>query len=166
MTKLLPAILASGVLIAACASAADKPPPRGIAPPARIPDPVVPAASGEKVSIASVPLAVRRAIVADAAKRFVVDEDSVVLINSESVTWNDGAMGCPEPGRMYTQMLVPGFRVTAKTTSGQMLYHTDSRGTVVTCGTGYFQPGAKQLPANPAASEPRTQPPQPRAPDR
>lgn len=167
MSKLLPVILASAVLIAACASAADKPgTPRGVAPPNRVPDPVVPAIPGERVDIASVPTAVRRAVVADAARRFTVSENSVVLINSESVTWNDGAMGCPEPGQMYTQMLVPGYRVTAKTTSGQMLYHTDSRGTVVTCARGHFQTGPKQLPADPDASEPRTQPPQPKAPDR
>ena len=79
------------------------------------------------------PRAVRRAVAADAARRFAVSENEVVLVNAERLTWSDGAMGCPEPGQMYTQMLVPGFRVTAKTSAGQMLYHTDSRGTAVTC---------------------------------
>ena len=86
------------------------------------------------MTTASMPRAVRRAVVADAARRFKVAESAVVLARAEQVTWSDGSLGCPEPGRMYTQMLVPGFRVTATTTAGQMLYHTDTRGNVVTCG--------------------------------
>jgi hypothetical protein len=170
MPKLLPLFLLSGVLVAACASAADKPAtPRGIAPPTRIPDPVVQPPAGQAVDIASVPREVRRAVVADAAKRFSVSENAVVLVDAERITWSDGALGCPLPGQMYTQMLVPGFRLSAKTTAGQMLYHTDSRGTVVNCAAGHFQTGPKQLPATPAESgagtgaTPRTQP---KTPDR
>jgi hypothetical protein len=169
MSKLLPLFIAS-VLVVACASAAEKPAtPRTIAPPTRIPDPVVPGPPGERVDIASVPRDVRRAVVADAAKRFSVSENEVVLVDAERVTWSDGAIGCPEPGQMYTQMLVPGFRVSAKTTAGQMLYHTDSRGMVVNCAPGHFQAGPKQLPA-PSDGDgvgngatPRTQP---KTPDR
>jgi hypothetical protein len=148
MSKLLPLFIASA-LVAACAVAADKPAtPRAIAPPTRIPEPVVAQApAGEHVNIASVPRGVRRAVVTDAAKRFSVSENDVVLVDAERVTWSDGAMGCPEPGQMYTQMLVEGYRVSAKTSAGQMLYHTDLRGTVVNCAAGHFQTGPKQLPA-------------------
>jgi hypothetical protein len=165
MSKLLPLFIALA-LIASCASAAEKPAtPRVIAPPTRIPDPVVPGPPGERVDIASVPRDVRRAVVADAAKRFSVSENEVVLVGAERVTWSDGALGCPEPGQMYTQMLVAGYRVSAKTTAGQMLYHTDSHGTVVNCAAGHFQTGPKQLPANPSdnGATPRTQP---KTPDR
>ena len=166
MSKLLPMFLAFGVLVAACAVASEKPAtPRGIAPPTRIPDPVVPGPPGEHVDIASVPRAVRRAVVADAAKRFSVNENAVVLVEAERVTWSDGAMGCPERGQMYTQMLVPGYRLSAKTSAGQMLYHTDSRGTVVSCAPVHFQTGPKQLPADSTGNgaTPRTQP---KTPDR
>jgi len=160
-------------MMAASALATDKPStPRGIAPPTRIPDAVVPQPAGEPVDIASVPRAVRRAVAADAARRFAVSENEVVLIDAERLTWSDGSMGCHEPGQMYTQMLVPGFRVTAKTSAGQMVYHTDSRGTAVTCSPAHFQAGPKQLPAHPTdnaagtGAQPRTQPPQPATPDR
>jgi len=174
MSKSLPLLVAFGLGLAVSmaalpSQAADKPAtPRGLAPPTRIPDAVVPQPAGERVDIATVPRAVRRAVAADAARRFAVSENDVVLVNAERLTWSDGAMGCPEPGQMYTQMLVPGFRVTAKTNAGQMLYHTDSRGTAVTCAATHFQTGAKQLPAHPAGSgaEPRTYPPQPATPDR
>ena len=138
-------------------------PPRQIAPPKRIPD-VDPGIAveitqpaGEPVSTASMPRTVRLAVVADAAKRFQVAEDAVVLASAEQVTWGDGSMGCPQPGRSYTQMLVPGFRVTASTTAGRMHYHTDTRGNVVTCG--FPVPHGTGV-------EPRTQLPVKSAPDR
>ena len=33
------------------------------------------------------------------------------VIRAEAVTWSDGALGCPEPGGMYTQALVDGYQV-------------------------------------------------------
>ena len=54
--------------------------------------------------------------------------------------------------------LLPGYRVTARTTSGQFVYHTDERGNVVTCGPLPRRPRA--LPeAGGAGDQPRTQPP-------
>jgi hypothetical protein len=122
--------------LAACAT--DKPAPAGIAPPTRIPDPPAqPAPAGENVTTASVPREVRRAVVADAARRFEVAESAVVLSRAEQVTWNDGSLGCPQPGQMYPQMLVRGFRIWATTSAGQMEYHTDTHGFAVTCGGGH-----------------------------
>jgi hypothetical protein len=144
--------------------------PRGLAPPARIPDAVKDSAQpvGAPVTTASMPRTVRRAVVADAARRFNVAENAVVLVDAEQVTWNDGSLGCAEPGRAYTQALVAGYRVTAKTQAGQMVYHTDDRGSVMTCGAERFKPGDKQLPhdAQGTGAEPRTQPPGRTAPDR
>ena len=56
--------------------------------------------AGEPVTTAatSVPREVRRAVVADAARRFKVAESAVVLTQAEQVTWNDGSLGCPQPG--------------------------------------------------------------------
>ena len=88
---------------------------------------------GTAVSIASVPRTVRQAVVADAARRFTVAESAVVVSDAEQVTWPDGSLGCPQPGMMYTQTLVPGFRLTAKTTGGSLRYHADTRGNLVTC---------------------------------
>jgi|SRR5690349_24817738 len=122
------------------------PSPQQIAPPKRIPDVVIPGVgldgaqpAGEPVNTASMPRVVRRAVVADAARRFQVAESAVVLANAEQVTWSDSALGCPEPGRSYTQMMVEGYRVTATTAAGRLLYHTDMRGNVATCAA---RPGA------------------------
>jgi hypothetical protein len=134
-TSMARLLLAAALIqsVAPQVSAAD-PPPRNIAPPTRIPDPVQPLTpAGDPVSTSAMPEAVRRAVVADAATRFRVSPNDVVLTRAEQVTWPDGSLGCPRPGRSYTQMQVPGFRVVAKTISGELLYHTDGRASAVNC---------------------------------
>jgi hypothetical protein len=123
--------------IAAPGVMAADPPPRTIAPPTRIPDPLPPPTTGEPVSTSAMPEAVRRAVVDDAAKRFKVSPNEVVLTRAEQVTWPNGALGCPRPGLSYTQMVVPGFRVVAKTASGELLYHTDGHASIVHCAAAY-----------------------------
>lgn len=131
VTLLVVAVFAAG----AAGAQEAKPPPRVIAPPTRIPNPedttMLP--EGKPVSTTAVPRTVRRAVVADAAKRFKVAESAVVLTRAEQLDWPDASLGCPEPGKVYTQMLVLGFRVVAKTTEGEMLYHTDTQGTARNC---------------------------------
>jgi len=125
-------------------------PPAQIAPPQRIPDiasgPLVETLqpAGQPVNTATMPRAVRRAVVADAAKRFNVAESAVVLVRAEQLTWSDGSLGCPEPGVAYTQVLVAGFRVDATTSAGTLTYHTDSRGRVVSCGARSARPVRSQ----------------------
>ena len=128
-------VLALGVVMPLAVGAANPPPQTGIAPPTRISNvsPAVAAPRGEQVPTATVPRDVRRAVVADAAKRFRVKESAVVLARAEKVTWNDGSLGCPEPGHRYAQLLVPGFRVVASTREGNFTYHTDSNGNVRIC---------------------------------
>lgn len=134
-------------------------PATGEAPPRRIPLPVdrpsTPA--GEPVAIASVPARIRRAVVADAARRFQVEESAVVLVRAEQLTFPDGSLGCPQPGRMYTQALVPGYRLVARSALGESRYHADSRGNLATC-----EPAPGQSPRDAIrkrATEPVTQPP-------
>jgi hypothetical protein len=163
----LPAAALSLCLVARAGDPADS--TRRVAPPTRIPDVIKEdlQPEGTPVNTACMPRAVRRAVVADAARRFQVDENAVVLASAEQVTWPDGSLGCPQPGFSYTQTRVPGFRVTASTAAGRMRYHTDSHGNVVTCA----------LPVRPAQSsvadgtrdkavEPRTQPPVKATPER
>jgi hypothetical protein len=53
------------------------------------------------------------AIVGDLATRGV-PTDAVALVSARTVTWNDGSLGCPQPGQAYTQSLVPGMQVVVK----------------------------------------------------
>jgi hypothetical protein len=111
-------------------------PTRSITPATRAPEsaPTGTSPAGEPVEMASVPREVRRAVVAAAAKQFGVAANDVVVTRAEQVTWSDGSLGCPEPGRMYTQMLVQGYRVTARSADAQSVFHTDAHGLTVACG--------------------------------
>lgn len=37
------------------------------------------------------------------------DRSDMTVIRAERVEWNDGSLGCPEPGQMYTQAILPGY---------------------------------------------------------
>ena len=72
----------------------------------------------------------------DAASRTGLLPEAIKVLSAERVTWSDGSLGCPSPGMMYTQALVPGFRVMLEA-GGQVLdYHAGASGHLVLCPTG------------------------------
>ena len=62
-----------------------------------------------------------------------VEEDAVEVVVAEAVTWSDGSIGCPEPGMMYTQALVPGYRVVLEVDSRQLNFHATEAGDFQFC---------------------------------
>lgn len=61
----------------------------------------------------SVPAKRWAAILGDLSGRGV-PTDAVQLVSARSVTWNNGALGCPKPGQSYTQALVDGMQVIVR----------------------------------------------------
>ena len=59
----------------------------------------------------------------DLAKRLSVNPDQIELVSFTPVTWPDGSMGCPEPGMMYTQVLVEGYRIQLRSGGRDYEYH-------------------------------------------
>ena len=55
-------------------------------------------------------------------------EQLVVVSSPSRRTWNDGSLGCPEPGHFYTQALVEGWQAVVR--AGTTLY--DYRGAGMT----------------------------------
>jgi hypothetical protein len=80
-----------------------------------------------------VPDQLLRQIVSDAMDRTGASEDEIEVVTAEAVTWNDGSLGCPQPGMMYTQALVDGYRVVLDADGQELNYHTDNRGHFVYC---------------------------------
>jgi hypothetical protein len=83
--------------------------------------------------IGEVPADLLDAISSDAAERAGVEQDDVTILTAESVTWSDGSLGCPEPGMMYTQALVPGYRVVVEAGGKEMSFHASERGDFQFC---------------------------------
>lgn len=64
-----------------------------------------------------------QAAISDLARRLGVPEEDVAVAGWAEVTWPDGALGCPQPGMMYTQALVPGEQLVLRATGELFSYH-------------------------------------------
>jgi hypothetical protein len=74
-----------------------------------------------------------QAVMIDAVHQTGLSADHLKVASVEQVTWPDGSLGCPEPDLMYTQMLVPGYRIRIDADGKTLEYHTDKRGTLLLC---------------------------------
>lgn len=52
-----------------------------------------------------------RAAKAALAKQLTIDTQHIRVLSVEEVEWPDGCLGIPQPDRMCTQAIVPGYRV-------------------------------------------------------
>lgn len=109
---------------------ATRPPP--VATPSQPPEPVAPrpieppAGEGES---GDVPPALIAAMRAELAKRIGAEAAGAArLVSATAVVWPDGSLGCGEPGGIYTQALVQGYRVVFEAAGRQYAYHAGARG--------------------------------------
>lgn len=72
------------------------------------------------------------------ARRTGVADEKIVLKHIEHVTWADASLGCPQKGRMYAQVVTPGYRLVLSNGTTDFEYHTDDYRRIVLCQ------GAKQ----------------------
>lgn len=77
-----------------------------------------------------------REILGDAEARTGVPTSEIVVVRDEQVEWNDGSLGCPQPGQAYTQAIVPGYWVVLDAAGTTLDYRTDDRGFFVLCEDG------------------------------
>ncbi len=60
------------------------------------------------------PASVVDPVVAEVARLAGVPVEQVVVVSAEAVTFPDGSLGCPQPGMVYTQALVDGYKIVAE----------------------------------------------------
>lgn len=87
----------------------------------------------------------------DLARRALVKPETITVVSATEQQWPDGAMGCPKPGQMYTQMIVPGYRVVLQAGAEKYAYHSDRRGNFIVCANGLALPPVKQQVQSPLA---------------
>ena len=90
----------------------------------------VPAAS--QVSFAGLDQAVAAAK-ADAAVQAGVPATELQVTAAEALTWRNGGIGCPRKGVLYTDALVPGYRVWLRGAGRDWDYHASQAGALVLC---------------------------------
>lgn len=86
-----------------------------------------------------IPDEIMAAVMADAERETGADPASIEVVQAEPVTWNDGSLGCPEPGMSYTQALVDGYHVVLDVGGERLDYRIGQGGAFRLCdvpGTG------------------------------
>lgn len=73
------------------------------------------------------------AAIADLARQIGVSPDQITLISMEAKEWSDTALGCPQEGMMYAQVITPGFLMTLSAQGQPYEYHTDQKTSVIWC---------------------------------
>jgi hypothetical protein len=133
-------LLIAAIATTACAAQQGASPDEAASPDATRPVPSVPELQTVPPSDGSmtgeVPAEILADLVADAAERTSTDPDTVEVIQAQAVTWNDGSLGCPEPGMFYTQALVDGYQVILQAGDEELDYRVSSAGGFRVCEDG------------------------------
>jgi hypothetical protein len=61
-------------------------------------------------------------VVAEAARLVGVPPEQVTVVYAMPQTFPDGGLGCPEPGMLYTQVTVDGYRIVVEVGGNQLDY--------------------------------------------
>ncbi len=92
----------------------------------------------------AVPQPILDSILAEVAALSSLPADELTIERAEAVTWPDGGLGCPEPGMMYTQVLVDGYWVEIR--AGDQTYDFRGSGTSFRlCPPGSGSPPVSEL---------------------
>lgn len=136
-------MLISLLLLAACAPATtpepeqfetsdptQQPPTEPTGEPAQ---PATPSGSEAVLEGSEVPQDLFDAALADLLAVSGGARSDVEVLKSESVVWNDGSLGCPQPDVMYTQALVDGYQIIFRVGDREYDYHLSADGAMLLC---------------------------------
>jgi hypothetical protein len=87
-----------------------------------------------------VPQEILEPILKEAAALANVTREQLVIVRAEPVVWNDGSLGCPEPGMMYTQALVNGYWVVIDAAGQKYDFRVGRGGSFRLCPPGQGHP--------------------------
>jgi hypothetical protein len=60
----------------------------------------------------------------DLAERLKTAPDNVTVVDAQAVNWPDASLGCPQPGKMYAQVITPGYQIVLRVGGQEYTYHT------------------------------------------
>ncbi len=75
-----------------------------------------------------------------AAELAKVSREQLVIVRAEPALWNDGSLGCPEPGMNYTQALVNGYWVVISVAGQTYDFRLGRGGSFQLCPEGRGHP--------------------------
>ncbi len=89
--------------------------------------------SSSPVDTSAIPPGILDAVLADAAMRSGVGAGAIAIVRADATIWPSGALGCPEPGHVYTDALEPGYWIVVDAGGQRLDYRATQRGTVRLC---------------------------------
>ena len=96
--------------------------------------------TAEPAGVVEVPESMLSGVIEDAASRQSVGLAAVTVLSGQPVDWSDGSLGCPEPGKLYTQVLTPGYLVMVDAGGVTLEYHLNQQGAFKQCSGGVYHP--------------------------
>lgn len=136
---LLIAVVVLTAVASACSGASATPAATGAPPPTRIPsampDPSNPLVPSTPLpgDVTGIPQEILDAVLADASARTGAAVGEITILIAKAVTWPNGALGCPQPGMMYTEKLEPGYQVVVEAAGQRLDYRGGSGGVLNLC---------------------------------
>jgi len=76
----------------------------------------------------------------DLVLRMGADADQIELLEVRSVVWPDGSLGCPQPGKRYTQATVDGMLIRLRVGDEVYDYHSGGTQPPFLCMQGSREP--------------------------
>lgn len=76
------------------------------------------------------------AAILDLSAHLGTAEAAITFISVEPITWPNAALGCPEPGVAYAEVMVEGSRMTLEAGGERYFYHTDGTSQYILCIDG------------------------------
>jgi hypothetical protein len=86
-----------------------------------------------KLVTAEVPPDLIEKMRADLAQHAGIAASAAKVVRAESIEWPNGALGCAQPGQMYTQAIVPGYIVQFEYRGRTYAYHASKEGIFKRC---------------------------------
>jgi hypothetical protein len=115
-------------------------------------EPVASQPVGAPAAEGDVPAGLLDKIRADLASAQGLAPGDVKVVGTRAVDWPNGALGCPKPGVMYTQAIVPGYRVELEAGGKRFTYNASARGGFKRCDTRFTVPSGS-TPRMPGAAK-------------
>ena len=69
-----------------------------------------------------------------------ISEEEVVVLETRSVAWPTPALGCPDPAKMYAQVVTPGWFIRLAVGVSEYRYHAGKDGEPFTCHPSRAEP--------------------------
>lgn len=72
----------------------------------------------------------------DLAGRLSLDVADITVVSATEIEWPDSALGCPQEGYAYMQVITPGYQVVLTANNQEYEYHTNMTGNFLLCQEG------------------------------